>query len=273
VFTVVCCYQAPDLYERVFAAGLAGQEPHQLLLHCNTEAENLPLPEVYNRLAAQAEGEALLFVHQDVSLLPGALHRIGEKLRALEARGARPGLVGLAGAGPDRWLHNGTCDPEHYRGFHVEVQTLDEALFACRLADFRQAGGFTEAPELAWHCYAADLALKMNREGRHNYVVQVLAQHVGPHHASVEKLSDLHDAQRWIAMNWRQPVGTSGGLLKLIPGGSSPTLLGEAIMHRGRQAHSTVLENLRRLTEVGDSGPGGTCPAAPGTSAWRGGPR
>jgi hypothetical protein len=50
-------------------------------------------------------------------------------------------------------------------------------------------------------------------------VVQMLARHEGPHHASNLHVSTLREAQAHVARCARIPVATSGGTLKLVPRG------------------------------------------------------
>jgi hypothetical protein len=229
MFTVICCWNDPEVYAGVLQASLADQAPHQLLAHRNTAEENTPIPIIYNRLATEAAGEWLLFVHQDVRLLPGCLAQLEHKLDTLERTHRYLGVAGLAGATPDGWLQNGTSDVESYKGYHVQVQTLDECLLACRPGLLQASGGFAEREALAWHCYGIQLCLEAAELGWTNYVVQILARHEGPHRVSHEKLELLRSAQRWVAVKWRKLIGSSGGRLKLMPEGNMQLALAQAI--------------------------------------------
>lgn len=144
VLTVLCCSNDSTVLEGVLLRSLEGYHEHRLLLWQNDRTRNVPIPEAYNRLAVQAEGDWLVFVHQDVRFLPGALTLLESKLQSLQADWGPVGLVGLAGATADGWLHNGGVEPCNYRGFHIGVQTLDECLFACIREMFEQIGGFAE---------------------------------------------------------------------------------------------------------------------------------
>jgi len=229
VFSVICCSNSEETLSRVLGASLERQESHQFLVWRNTPDENLPVPVVYNRLVRDAEGDWLLFVHQDVRLFDGALASLECKLRDLEERWSPVGIFGAAGATVDGWLHDGCCRPASYRGYHVGVQTLDECLFGCRPGLLRELGGFAEVEELAWHCYAGHLSYVAEKAGYLNYAVQALAWHEGPHQATALHLSTLRVAQAWLARQARETIGTSGGPLKLVPGGDPSTALQLAV--------------------------------------------
>jgi len=62
-----------------------------------------------------------------------------------------------------------------------------------------------------------------------------LAWHEGPHQATALHLSTLRVAQAWLARQARETIGTSGGPLKLVPGGDASTALGLAV-EEGRGA-------------------------------------
>jgi hypothetical protein len=216
VFSILCCSNNEGTLGRVLLPSLEGQAEHQLLIHRNTPEDNQPLPVVYNRLAREATGERLLFVHQDMRLSAGALAALETKLASLDESWGPVGITGSAGTTRDGWLHDGSCEPDHYRGFHVGCHTLDECLFGCRCEVFDALDGFREVEELSWHLYAAELCVRAARLGFLNYAVQVMALHVGPHQASALSISTLRSAQAWLAQDAGEPVATSGGVLKVI---------------------------------------------------------
>ena len=229
MLTVICCYNDDEVFGEVLEASLAEQEPHQLLVHRNSEEVNTPIPVVYNQLREEAQGDWLLFVHQDVKLLSACLLRLEEKLEGLDERWGPVGVAGLAGATPDGWLQNGTCDATTYRGYHTNVQTLDECLLACRPQVLESVGGLSEDEVLSWHCYGVDLSRKLLEQGYWNYVVQVMAGHEGPHQVTETKLELLRDAQMHVAHKWGDVVGTSGGRLTPVPGGNMPLALARGL--------------------------------------------
>jgi len=232
MFSVICCANHPEILARVLAPSLRAQVPHQFLLRMNTPDDNQPCPVVFNRLAREATAERLLFVHQDMRLLEGALAMLHDKLEALDDAWGPVGITGAAGATPDGWLHDGCCEPQHYKAYHVGVHTLDECFFGCRREILEAAGGFCEVPELSWHGYGAELCQRVARMGYRNYAVQALAWHVGPHQASSLHMSTLRAAQAWIARRTREPVATSGGVLKSIPSGRASQALAMALLER-----------------------------------------
>lgn len=144
MLTLICCSNDPQVLGQVLVRSQAGQDEREFFLWRNDDTQNVPVPQVYNRLVEQAEGAWLVFVRQDVRFLPGALALLESKLESLQADWGPVGLVGLAGATADGWLHNGGIEPAKDRGLHIGVQTLDECLFACIREMFEQIGGFAE---------------------------------------------------------------------------------------------------------------------------------
>lgn len=142
---------------------------------------------VYNQLAAQAKGDLLCFVHEDVAFeTPGW----GERLAALLAR-PEVGVVGVAGANllnrlPSGWADSGPS----YRRMHLTQQdgerrypyfqqpegetespvvVLDGVFLACR-KEVWQAHPFDEATFDGFHFYDLDFSLSVFQSGLVNLV-------------------------------------------------------------------------------------------------------
>ena len=138
------------------------------------------LAQAYNRALAEARGEAIVFIHDDVEVLSPGLD--GLLARAL----ARADVVGIAGtrrlAGPTigwagqremrGWLVHGSSEAATWdfsalslhAGLAGGMQGLDGCFIAARTAAAR-AVGFDEATFDGFHFYDLDFCLRAHRAG------------------------------------------------------------------------------------------------------------
>jgi hypothetical protein len=107
-------------------------------------------------------GDWVVFVHQDVRFPPNWIDRFTEQVSGLAESVA---VVGVAGATREGAFRGHLVDPNghcHWPPASAEVLTLDECLLAVRGVG---APRFDEAVP-GFHCYGAELCLRMAAEGR-----------------------------------------------------------------------------------------------------------
>lgn len=165
--SVVCVFNDPevrrDCLDRSLAAAVEDGSVEYLAVD-NVDHQFSSAGAALNHAAHRAQGDSVVFVHQDVFL-----HSI-EPLRALgdELRGGAWGMIGgsgitrdgtLIGAMRDRFVVTGASAASP-----VEVDSVDEVLFMVR-RDLVTAHPLSEAPELSWHAYAVEYGLRLRGLG------------------------------------------------------------------------------------------------------------
>lgn len=133
----------------------------------------------YNRALEKATGNIVIFVHQDVYLPPGWLHRLGESLRQLDQTDPSWGALGICGLAHDgslhSWVYSAGLDRVLGAPFAApeQVRTLDEVLLVIR----RSSGLRFDERLAGFHMYATDLCLEAEKRNLRNYVVPCFAFH------------------------------------------------------------------------------------------------
>lgn len=169
--------------------------------------KNLGFAGACNRGAATARGEFLLFLNNDLVLLPGWL----EPMLAVFATHPDAGLVGnvqlnvATGAVDHAGLaFNAKGKPEHitHRGSGAvrDVVAVTGACFAIRTATWKKLGGFDEI--FINGCEDVDLGLRAKQAGCRNYVA---LRSVVRHHISASLGRKLRDEQNTarLQQRWR----------------------------------------------------------------------
>ncbi len=161
-----------------------------------------------NHAVRQAHHDVVVMVHQDVYLhdvdllaaAAGALHE--PRWGVLGASGVTRGRR-LAGRLRDRVILIGESAPTP-----VEVDTLDEVLVMARREDLL-AEPLSEEPDLAWHAYAVEYALRMRSQGRLVGAVDTAITH----NSLTTNLARLDEAHRHVADRFSSlvPIHTTCG--------------------------------------------------------------
>ena len=184
--------------------------------------KNLGFAGACNRGAANATGEILLFLNNDLVLLPGWF----EPMRTVFARHSDAALVGNV----QRNAATGAVDhagiffnyqgkPEHLRSLPLAsrlsplasirpVAALTGACFAIRRAVWQQLGAFDEG--FANGGEDVDLCLRARASGRRNYVA---LRSVVRHHVSASPGRKLRDEQNSLRLfqRWRGTIALLSG--------------------------------------------------------------
>ena len=237
--SLICVFNDPAVREQCLDRSLAGADPDRVELVSvdNTEHRFATAGAALNHGARLARHDVVAFVHQDVYL--HSWSRLLE-VAALIGSGAWA-VLGAAGVGArgeavgllrDRVQLIGASAP-----VPVAVESLDEVLFMVS-RDLVLAEPLAEDPDLAWHAYAVEYAVRQRRQGRrvgavdlaitHNSLTVNLARLTEAHH----RVAELHPAA--------VPVPTTCGVVGAEPGRlrSTPLVRRHGWRRRG------VLESL-----------------------------
>ncbi|WP_090967735.1 hypothetical protein [Nocardioides exalbidus] len=167
-----------------------------------------------NHAARMARHEVVVMVHQDVYL-----HDLDQLARAAAALDdPRWGFLGANGVTSgrrsvgrlrDRVILIGDSAPDP-----VEVDTLDEVLVMARRDDL-VAEPLSEDPELAWHAYAVEYALRTRARGRLVGAVDTAITH----NSLTINLARLDEAHRHVADGYPDltPIHTTCGTVAARP--------------------------------------------------------
>lgn len=165
----------------------------------------------YNRALDESPSDTVVFVHQDV-FLPGRwFEGVASAIDALDAAGARWGVLGAYGCrrgvagGLGRIFTNGLG----YHGVPIAspepVETLDEIVLI-----LRRSSGLRFDPRLPhFHMYGPDICLQARSAGFTNYAIPAFCVH------NTRQLIDLprefFEGYRYVKRKWRRylPIYTS----------------------------------------------------------------
>lgn len=192
MITVVCVFNDQEVLKQRLLSSLSAQTVnHQLVLVDNRDSSFRNAASALNHGARQAEGEWIVFLHQDVSLISRDWLFKAEELLCHR----QPvGWVGVAGVSDSGVQHCILRDSSMLRGFPFEgfvaVQTLDEVLLIHRReTDDHQY--FDEAVP-GWHAYGVEACCRAVDEGKNNYVIPMPIWHDSKR-TNLEGLTEAHD--------------------------------------------------------------------------------
>jgi len=202
--TIICaCNDADSLRKNLLASPIIGR--CQLI----RQYGYTNVPKAYNYAMQSADGDVLVFVHQDV-LLPERFET--DLLAALsDHRIDNWGVLGVAGRGAGGirgWVDDRGKVFGQEEGLPAEVQTLDELLLIVK------RGTFTFDENIPnHHLIGTDLCLQAIAAGKQNYAIRAFC-----HHNS--KTVDLDPAfwvsAEYIVKKWPQykPISNTSVVLK-----------------------------------------------------------
>ncbi len=185
MISLVCVYNRRDVLEDCLLNSVRQQTAQpELLLTDNAGGRFASAAQALNHAAAEARGDYLLFVHQDVDLgPPSCLADAEQMMRSI------PGL-GIAGAAGARRSPRGGLEvvtnirhgvpprPTGNRRLEhpEEVQTIDECLVIVPRSVFGSLG-FDEALRDGYHLYAVDYSLAVAGMGLGAWVLPISCWH------------------------------------------------------------------------------------------------
>jgi Glycosyl transferase family 2 len=177
MFSLVSVYNNPAKLEARLRAGLARQQvPHQLICVDNRAGRFSGAAAALNEGARQAEGEWIIFLHQDVELLGHDwLARADRHLAGMGPEGWH-GVVGRTASGRWRGLirDRAMIFGEPFDA-PVEVQTLDEIVLIHRNGGADYVYFDDGIP--GWHAYGVEACCAALRRGGRNSVLPLPVWH------------------------------------------------------------------------------------------------
>lgn len=195
--SIACVYNDPVVRRHCLDRSLEaydGPVEVELLPVDNTEHTYTSAGAALNHAVRQARHDIVVMVHQDVYLHD--VDRLAACARALADE--RWGVLGANGVTADHLSVGRLRDRVILIGQSaptpVPVDTLDEVLVMARREDLLREP-LSEQPELAWHAYAVEYALRVRASGRLAGAVDTAITH----NSMTTNLARLDDAHRHVA--------------------------------------------------------------------------
>ncbi len=256
---VVAVNDWAELEQHLSGSPLRTGNRHQWLLFDNTGNRlSGDLCRIYARGLEQAEGDLVIFAHQDVFFPPGweqDFSRALEEVAAIDPEWGVIGSVGIAVGSPQSHVQHFVghwCDPAGHRRVGVlpaKVQSLDEQWLCIR----RNSGVTFDEHMPGLHCYGVDVCMTARARGLQCYAVDAFVWHkyrlsdgtprLAPHesvkitrratHAFCDEVQPSYEyvAKKWgdrypflsTSMSWVDPGDTVyRGLLGSVPKPAQP---------------------------------------------------
>ncbi|GAB6056377.1 glycosyltransferase [Methanobacterium movens] len=209
MISVICVYNNKKILDDYLLKSLDLQNvDYELILIKNTNQKFKSAAEALNYGGKKAEGNLLMFVHQDFELEIDSLELIDQYLNSLE----NVGIAGVAGKYNKQLVSKiRTGVPPELPGeiaFEkpLKVQTLDECITIIPQSIFKKIQ-FDEITCDNWHLYATDYCLSVKSWGYDVYVIPLEGYHVSPgysfsgdlYYSTLKKLVKKHKGNyKWI---------------------------------------------------------------------------
>jgi hypothetical protein len=179
MISIICVYNDRELLEEYLLKSLHSQSAdYELILLDNREGKYKSAPEALNSGGQKAQGDYLIFVHQDIDLKSDTWLVDAEKiLNNLD----NWGVAGVAGVPLDGILKSNIENgiPPIKPGQHIKnplpVQTLDECLIIVPRTVFNKCKFDEEL--VGWHLYSVDYCLNIKRYGYESFVLPLYLYH------------------------------------------------------------------------------------------------
>ena len=180
MISVICVYNNKEILDKFLLKSLKRQSvEYELILIDNQSGKYNSAPEALNYGAAKANGDYLIFAHQDIELTSNQwLKNVEHMMKTLD----NVGIAGLAGVLEDEFriksnMVNGI--PPIPAGEEIKspikVQTLDECLVIIPKSIFMKYKFYEKL--LGWHLYTVDYCLNIILHGFNVYVLPIHAYH------------------------------------------------------------------------------------------------
>jgi len=226
---VVALNDRPEFERHVEASPLFTGGRHQWIVLDNTaDRISTDICRIYAEGQAEAEGELIIFAHQDVFFPPGWEQDLAAALARLAEIDPDWGVIGSVGVAADpacsgaRRLVGHWCDPRGYQRLGplpAAVQSLDELWLG-----IRRASGLRFDESLpGFHCYGMDLCLTAEARGLGCHAIDAFVWHKyrGPdgalleHPAASPKITrrkgeafaaEVQPGYRYVGEKWRARI-------------------------------------------------------------------
>lgn len=216
MISVICVYNDEHIFTSMLNKCLQKQTAKfELISINNTEGTFQSAAQALNHMGRQAQGEYLMFVHQDV-ILPS--EQSLENIEKILAGIPDLGVAGCAGVDENGQQQGFIRDRYHLWGKPLAgptaVQTLDESVLIVPHPVFRDIQ-FDEENFTGWHCYGADYCLRAKSRGLGIYVIPSFIYHNSPNvniKGLLEQQKILFEKHK---SNYKRIYTTSGSLTSL----------------------------------------------------------
>jgi hypothetical protein len=186
MLSIVCVYNNPQILNDFLLKSLKGQtREFELIEIDNTREIYKSAAQALNQGGKKAQGEYIMFVHQDVDLSSNSWIEDAERiLNTIPDLG----IAGVAGVSEEGRTHKDKkrniikhgIPPEDVVATPIhrpdEVQTLDECLIIIPKSVFNRLQ-FDERTCNDWHLYAADYCLSIKKIGYSAYAIPMFIYH------------------------------------------------------------------------------------------------
>jgi len=187
MISVICIYNDKAQLERYLLRGLQQQDVEfDLITIDNTLGQHTSAAPVLNATGCSAQGDFLMFVHQDVELLSPSWLRDAEQAVARLSKLGAAGVAGKTARGEmaASVLHGEPAthvDNQKPIKKPLKTQTLDGCLAITPAAVFKQVR-FDEDVCRGWHLFIAEYCLTLGSKGFRVYVLphEVYHRSTGP---------------------------------------------------------------------------------------------
>lgn len=181
MITLICCYNNRECLDNMLIPSIKCQEKQpQLILIDNNKRNYKSAAQAYNSEVVNAEGDVLVFCHQDIAFDDQKFFYEIEEM-FLE----NPDMIlGLAGVKRDgcvysnlKYLKNKKyITRKRVKEKRERVESLDECFIAIKTENFRKLL-FNEDVCDNWHLYAVELCYRAKKYSIESYVAKIEAYH------------------------------------------------------------------------------------------------
>ena len=182
-FSIICTYNNKDVLNEYLIPSLKKQqEEYELILIDNTDKKFNSAAEALNFGGNNANGDLLIFVHQDIMFYDNNLTDISSYCENLENMGIA-GVLGVSKKNNGRPLSNIYSGIPPKRAFEEEIknieyaQTLDELLLIIPKNIFKKYK-FDAETCYDWHLYGADYCLNVKKNGYEVLILPITLYHI-----------------------------------------------------------------------------------------------
>ncbi len=183
MISVVCAYNDDDVLKRILLKSLEKQtQKYEIILLDNRNSTYDSAAEALNYGGAQANGDYIAFVHQDMWLGSDALKDIEKIMESI----ADAGVAGGAGRSGKTGKGTHIYSLEVFGGIHKsvtdrvekpeEAETLDECLLIVPRTVFHKLK-FDQKVFDGWDCYGTDYSLSVRELNLKPYVIPISSCH------------------------------------------------------------------------------------------------